>query len=178
LGSALFGEARPSIEYVGTAMPDVPGPDRCVPVVDKPVPEATAGELVEHRLAAPPLPLAGGDKAQLLVWMRLQESRPLDPLLACMLADAAPPALYGHLSEYVAMPSTDITLHFADTGAMQESRWLLGDFRTGYAGGGYAVEDGDLWTPSGRLVLQTRQLRMIRQPQLIEQGAHDASSPF
>jgi acyl-CoA thioesterase len=145
-------------------MPDVPAPEDCRPIGEKPVADASAGFLVEHRPAAPPLPLTGGDRAELLVWMRLIEDRPLDALCACMLADGAPPGLYGLLDRFVAMPSTEIAVHFAELGAMTQSPWLLGAVRTTHAADGYAIEDGELWTPSGRLVIQSRQLRRILAP--------------
>lgn len=158
---AAFGRPTPSLAHTGLAMPDVPGPDECAPIADKPVAEAEAGLLVEHRPAAPPLPLTGGGQARLLVWMRLVEERPVDALLATMLADAGPPALFGRLSEFVAMPSTDITLQFADLAAAVVSPWVLADLRTTHAADGYATEDGELWTPDARLVLQVRQLRRV-----------------
>jgi len=158
---ASFGHARPSLGYSGAAMPQVPAPQDCRPIAEKPVAQASAGELVEHRPASPPLPLTGGDRAEILVWMRLLEDRPIDALSACMLADAGPPALYGCLSSYIPMPSTDITIHFAELEAAAHSPWLLGVFRTRLAADGYAIEDGELWTPDAHLVLHARQQRRI-----------------
>jgi acyl-CoA thioesterase len=161
---ASFGKPRPSVGHIGLVMPDVPPPAQCRPLIETPVAEARAGLLLEHRPAGLPLPLSGGDRAEILVWMRLLEDRPVDALSAAMLADAAPPALYGRLSEYVAMPSTEITLHFADLAAAAAARWVLGVFRTTHAAAGYAIEDGELWTEDRHLVLQARQLRRILQP--------------
>jgi hypothetical protein len=144
-------------------MPDVPPPAECRPLIEKPIAEAGVGLLVEHRPARPPIPLTGGDRAEIVVW-RLVEDRPVDALSAAMLADAGPPALYGRLSQYVAMPSTDLTIHFADLAAASAGPWVLGVFRTSHAASGYAIEDGELWTEEGRLVLQARQLRRILQP--------------
>jgi acyl-CoA thioesterase len=164
LALASFGAPRASVNHLGVAMPDVPPPSECPPLTEKPVTEAGARLLVEHRPARPPLPLTGGDRAEIVVWMRLLEDRPVDALSAAMLADAGPPALYGQLSQYIPMPSTDITLHFADLATSTVDRWLLGVFRTTHAGAGYAIEDGELWTEEGHLVLQARQLRRILQP--------------
>jgi acyl-CoA thioesterase len=158
---ASFGRARPSPNHLGAAMPGVPPPDDLRPLIEKPVAEARAGLLVEHRPAGPPLPFTGGERAQIVVWMRLVEERPVDALSASMLADAGPPAMYGRLSSYIPMPSADMTLQFADLAAAARSPWVLGVFRTAYAGDGYATEDGELWTPDGRLVLLARQLRRI-----------------
>jgi acyl-CoA thioesterase len=157
---ALFGSPRPSLQYLGVEMPDVPPPEACAPIAEKPAPDALAA-LVEHRPAAPPLPFSGGERAEFLVWMRTVEQRHLDALALAMLADAAPPALFGHLTRFVPIPSLEIALHFADLDAATDNPWVLGVFRTRHAAGGFAVEDGELWTPTGQLALQSRQLRGI-----------------
>lgn len=161
IAHALFGSRRRAVEYIGVQMPNVPPPEECEPIAEKPAPDALAGLLVEHRPAAPPLPLSGSERAEILVWMRTVEHRPLDALSLSMLADAAPPALFAHLTQFVSIPSVEINLHFGAVDAAIDSPWVLGVFRTCQAAGGYAVEDGELWTPSGRLVLQARQLRRI-----------------
>jgi acyl-CoA thioesterase len=160
---ATFGKPRQSAAYLGLAMPDVPPAAECRPLIDKPVADARAGLLVEHRPAAPPLPLSGGERAEIVVWMRLIEDRPVDAFSATMLADAAPPALYGWLTEPVAMPSMEIAIQFATLEVAGADVWLLGRFRTSYAASGYAVEDGELWAESGELLLQSRQLRRMLQ---------------
>ncbi|HEX2084266.1 MAG TPA: thioesterase family protein [Solirubrobacteraceae bacterium] len=157
-GLASFGRPRPSLEQADATMPAVPPPEELEPLFRAPVPEARL--LVEHRPAARPLPLAGGDRAELVVWMRRADERPVDAEVATFLADAAAPALYGALSEYVAMPSADITLHFAGEAAVS-SPWALAVVRNRFAGDGYAVEDGELWAPDGTLLLRSRQLRRV-----------------
>jgi acyl-CoA thioesterase len=160
-GRALFGAPRSSPDYLSAQMPRVPPPENCQPLREKPAPDALAGLLVEHRPAAPPLPLSGGERAEILVWMRPVEDRPLDALALTMLADAAPPALFGHLTRFVPIPSVEITSHFAAIYAAASSPWVLGVFRTCHAAKGYAIEDGELWTPRGHLALQARQLCRI-----------------
>ncbi len=136
-------------------MPNVPPPEDCKPLFDKPVPNARAGLLVEHRPAAGSLPVSGGDRAEIVVWMRLVEDRALDALLLCFLADSAPPGLYGALRKFVAMPSIVITLHLAHPTKTLDSPRVLGVVRNRVASDGYAIEDGELWTPSGQLVMLT-----------------------
>jgi acyl-CoA thioesterase len=158
---ALFGAPRTSMSYRGLEMPEVPGPDQCRSLTVKPAPDARVGLLVDHRPAAQPMPLSGAERAEIQVWMRLVEERPLDHLVLAMLAEAGPPALFGHLAHFVPIPSVEISLQFIDFEAAHESRWVLGTFRTSHAGAGYAVEDGELWSPGGALLVQARQLRRI-----------------
>ena len=159
LALGTFGAARASaVARRDVAMPVVAPPEELVPLLDKPVPAADAGMHVEHRPAGP-LPLSGGDEAEIRVWMRLADDHPVDPYVAAFLADSGPPALYGALREFVAMPSTEIALQFAS--AWTPGPWVLGVFRSRFAGDGHAVEDGELWTPEGELVLLSRQRRRV-----------------
>ena len=160
LAIASFGRSSESLTHTDRVMPQVAPPEELEPLFRKPVPAADAGLHVEHRPAGP-LPLAGGDEAEIRVWMRLAEGRPVDAFVATFLADSGPPALYGAMAQFVAMPSTDITLHFAGAPRAPRGEWVLGVFRNRVAGDGYAVEDGELWTPDGELVLQGRQRRRI-----------------
>jgi acyl-CoA thioesterase len=160
-GRAVFGHASESLDYLGLEMPGVPGPAECAPVPSELKLGASAMLLVEHRPAAPPLPLTGSDRAELQMWMRLNEERPLDELALAMIADAGPPALYATLDRYIAMPSYEISIHFSGLAIGSASPWLLGVFRTGFAAGGYASEDGALWTEDGQLAARSQQLRRI-----------------
>jgi acyl-CoA thioesterase len=159
VGVALgaFGRPRPSLEQQDALMPAVPPPDQLAPLLERPVP----GEFpVEHRPAIG-MPLTGGDDAELAAWMRLAtEDRPIDAFAATFLADALAPALYGALAEYVPLPSTEIALHYADV-TPYDSPWVLAIVRNRVAREGYAIEDGELWSPDGRLLLVSRQLRRV-----------------
>jgi len=155
------GKPNPSLRHVGVTPPNAPAPTECAPLLGAVVEEARAGMLVEHRPVSPPRLLSGHESARLVVWMRLLEDRAVDALSATMLADAAVPALYATLTEPVPIPSTEITIHFADLDAARHSPWVLGVFWTTYAADGYSIEDGQLWSDDGRLILQARQLRRI-----------------
>jgi acyl-CoA thioesterase len=161
LADLSFGRSVQGLTHHAVTMPDVPPPEDCQPLFDKPVPDATAGLMVEHRPAGGPLPLTGGDRAELRVWMRLIENRPLDDALLCFLADSAPPGLYGALTDFVAMPSSDITMHFQPRAERLDQPWVFGIVTNRTASEGYAVEDGELWTPAGELLVHFRQQRRI-----------------
>ena len=160
VGAALasFGRDRPSLAHQDGAMPAVPPPEELAPLLDLPVPESELQ--VEHRPAAGPLPLSGGARAELVSWMRLAADRPVDVEGATHLADSLAPALYGALTEYVAMPSTEIALHYAGA-VVTESPWVLGVVRNRFSADGYALEDGELWSREGRLLLRSRQMRRV-----------------
>jgi len=160
VATGALGADRPGIEHMALAMPSVPPPEACEPLGGRPVPQAGMSQYVEHRPAAAPLPFAGSDRAEILVWMRLAEDRDVDDLAATFLADAAVPALYATLTSYVAMPTTDLTLHYGARPAAA-SPWVLGVFRTRRAADGYALEDGELWAPDGTLLASARQLRRV-----------------
>lgn len=164
LGTATFGADRPGLTRLDRKMPDVPPPEECAPLGAEPV-AGSEGLLVEHRPAAPPLPFAGSDQARIAVWMRLAEDRPIDALSAIVLADAAVPAFYGALNTFVAMPTIDLTIQIADRfDGDPSSQWVLGTFSNVHAGAGYAVEDAELWSPDGRLLLTGRQTRRVSLP--------------
>jgi acyl-CoA thioesterase len=157
-----FGRATPSLARRDVAMPVVPPPEDCEVVTLAPPGVGSFKHVAEHRAAAPPLPLSGAADAELSVWMRMTEDRPLDALSACFLADAAPPALIATLTQFAPIPSAEIALHFAAGGLEPASSpWLLGVVRSRAAGDGYATEDGELWTPDGELVVLSRQLRRL-----------------
>jgi acyl-CoA thioesterase len=160
-GLAHFGRQHAAVDRLEARAPAVPPPEDCAPIGYPVVEEATAGLLVEHRPASPPLPLTGSKQARISVWMRLLDDRPVDALSAAMLADAAPPALYATLVEPVAIPSVEIALHFGDPSATNDTTWVLGIFNTTHASDGYCVEDGQLFSRSGRPILQSRQFRRI-----------------
>jgi acyl-CoA thioesterase len=162
-GMAIFGAARPGPARLDRSMPNVPPPEECQPLAAKPVP-GSDGLGIEHRPAAAPLPLSGSSEARIVVWMRLSEDRPIDAASALVLADGAVPALYGCLGAFVPIPTIELGVQFADIGAATSSPWVLGVFDHLRAADGYSVEDAELWTPDGRLVLSGRQLRRVLSP--------------
>jgi acyl-CoA thioesterase len=158
---ASFGEPRPGLERDDRLMPAVPPPEECAPLIEKPVAQASAGLLVEHRPAGGALPLSGAAEAEIRVWMRLLDDRPLDAPALAFLADSGPPALYATLTRPVPMPSAEIALHLAPEQLRAHDRWVLAVVRNRSAASGYAVEDAELWSVDGRLLVHARQLRRV-----------------
>jgi acyl-CoA thioesterase len=157
---ASFSAPGAGPEYRGLAMPAVPPPEEVAPADWMVVPQAGITAQIEYRPLMPDTS-ATDRTAELAIWMRLRDPHPLDPYLAAFLIDAPPPALYVVLDEYPPMPSTEMALQFPEPQPSADDGWLLGVGRTLTAGGGYAVEDGELWTTRGELVASSRQLRRI-----------------
>ncbi|MFF7560240.1 acyl-CoA thioesterase [Streptomyces pseudovenezuelae] len=162
VGSALFGSGRPGASYDGQPAPDVPAPEDCR-AVELPGRLAPFARQLEIRPATADLPLAGGERAELLAWVRFTDGRPLDAGAVVTLTDVLPPALYALWRSPRPVPSAELTVHFTD--AVDESAgdgWSLVRIRTDHAGAGWAVDDSAVWAADGRLLALGRQSRVVR----------------
>jgi acyl-CoA thioesterase len=100
-------------------------------------------------------------------WMRTTEPRPLDAPLVAALTDAWVPAAFVALGRFVAAPTLDLTIHIRrplPVAGMAPEDYLLGRFSSRLAVAGVWEEDGELWTPGGELIAQSRQLALVREP--------------
>jgi len=94
-------------------------------------------------------------------WLGITESdRPIDALAIAILADAWFPAPWPRLPEFAPAPTIDLTIHFRSPLPAQ-GPLLLGRFVTSYVRDGFFEEDGELWSPDGTLVAQSRQLGLL-----------------
>ena len=150
------------LDHLATAPPRVPPPaglDRVDP--------ATAGlpafvANYDWRFAvepgAPDAPRVGG-------WIKTAEPRRVDAVSVAAFSDAFFPAIFPVLGSFTASaPTIDLTIHFRAPLDDLGDVWVLGDFRSRRAAGGYFEEDGELWTQDGVLLAQSRQLAMLREP--------------
>ncbi|WP_128429770.1 acyl-CoA thioesterase [Streptomyces cyaneus] len=162
LGSALFGSQRQAPSYDGQPIPRVPAPQDCRRL-DLPHELSPFARQLEIRPATDALPLAGGDKAELMAWIRFLDGRPLDAPAAVTLTDVLPPALYACWRTPRPVPTAELTVHLTDAldGGAHEG-WALVRIRTEHAGGGWAVDDSAVWSADGRLLALARQSRVVR----------------
>lgn len=90
-----------------------------------------------------------------------EEGRELDALVAAAAMDAWFPPVFVRHAGPVGVPTVDLTIHFLGPlphpGTTADTRYTC-RFRTDVAGGGYLVEDGELWAPDGSLLVVARQL--------------------
>jgi acyl-CoA thioesterase len=96
-----------------------------------------------------------------VAWMRLSEDRVPDELSLMVLIDGMFPAMFRGTGGELMAPTVELSVQFGDVKAAAASPWVLGIFRNRQSGNGWAVEDGELWTPSGSLAMSSRQLRRV-----------------
>jgi acyl-CoA thioesterase len=119
------------------------------------------------RWAIPETPFSGAGRARSAAWIRLAEPRPLDAPLLVTLVDALPPAVFAlarERGEIGPVPTIDLTVHFRaplpPPGVSPEDH-LLASFETRMVSEGFLEEDGEIWTPGGELLAQSRQLAIL-----------------
>jgi acyl-CoA thioesterase len=106
------------------------------------------------------------ERAQSGGWIRTTEPRPLDAPLVAAMTDAWAPAAFVALGRYVAAPTLDLTIHLRRSlplPGMVPEDYVLGRFRTRLSVAGVWEEDGELWSPGGELIAQSRQLALVRE---------------
>jgi acyl-CoA thioesterase len=119
------------------------------------------------RWAIPEMPFSGAGRARSAAWIRLAEPRPVDAPLLATLADALPPAVFAlarERGEIGPVPTIDLTLHFRSSLPPPDTRpedHLLASFETRMVSEGFLEEDGEIWTPGGVLLAQSRQLAIL-----------------
>jgi acyl-CoA thioesterase len=136
------------------AMPGGPVDDRG----NAPTPEFLQRMVMQRRFGE--LPFTGAEHGIAGGWLGLREERPIDELAVAVLADAWFPAPWPKLTELAPAPTIDLTIHFRSP-LPADGRLLLGRFESTYVRDGFFDEDGELWSPDGTLVAQSRQLGLL-----------------
>ena len=163
LGLAAYSAPWPdAVAYDHTERPGVPGPDE-VEELDRDGLVPPFARYFSFRPAVGDEMFSGSDRAMHGGWMRLREPRALDGPLVAALTDAWPPAVFPLARQPVLAPTIALTVHFrAPLPAAGD--WVLGVFDSKAARDGFFEEDGTLWTPSGELIAQSRQLALAVGP--------------
>jgi acyl-CoA thioesterase len=105
------------------------------------------------------LPGSGG-------WIRTAEPRALDAPLVAAMTDAWAPSAFVPLGRFVAAPTLDLTIHIRralPVAGMEPEDYVLGRFLSRLSVAGVWEEDGELWSPGGELIAQSRQLALVRE---------------
>lgn len=161
---AALGLDREGAAFDDLEMPTVPSPGDVGPRAAVPI---AIGERYDTRPAIGGMPFELGDRAQTGGWIRTVDDDPLDAALIAALTDAWPPAVFTRATTPIGVPTVDLTIHFRHAPPPPvpgEQPWALVEFRTTTSADGFLEEDGEVWTPDGILLAQSRQLAVVVAP--------------
>ncbi|KQP29329.1 hypothetical protein ASF38_00705 [Aeromicrobium sp. Leaf272] len=147
--------------FTDVAMPDVPAPGRCEEV-ELPRDLVPVSAQLEFRFATEARPTVGGDTAELVAWVRLRTEGRYGPGELAVISDAMPPALFGIASTPVLMPTADLSLVLGQH--PPTSGFVLVRMRARHLDRAWAVDDCDVWSDDGALLVQSRQSRRLLGP--------------
>lgn len=162
---AACSTPRTGPEFCDLRMPEFPPPEQCplggeIPGRLSPLPFHGQWE-VRPVLGDPPRSNSAGSTVG--GWIRLAESRAPDPALIAQLADAWTPSIFPRMeadSPRRPVPTIELTVHFREPlpGECGPDDPFLVVFRSEAARNGFMEESGEIWSPSGALIAQSRQL--------------------
>ncbi len=172
VATGAFSKPRESVAFCDLVMPRSKRPEECESPFPTNADAAEAAEMglrdrYESRHAIGPPLFQGGNSAHSGGWIRLTEQRPIDALLVAALTDAWPPAMFVRVppdEQMRGVPTIDLTIHFRadlDRIRLPHDTWCLVHFRTHCAAEGFIEEDGEVWSPDGTLLAQSRQLAVL-----------------
>lgn len=158
-----FSAARESTNFSDLRMPEAPPPASLPRMTVVP----SAPDFLKHfdyRFALGPMPFSGASTAVAGAWMRAEQPRPLDDVFATFLVDACVPPIFARMDGPVPVPTVDLAIHFAQALPRPHGRpedFTLGVFRSEAAHDGFILEDGELWSEDGELLVRSRQLALL-----------------
>ncbi|HEU4979040.1 MAG TPA: thioesterase family protein [Solirubrobacteraceae bacterium] len=162
LAIAAFGvEMDSALDFAG-APPQVRPAAQIEPIPA--IPQVPISRYFDMRPAIGPMPFSGSDEALSGGWLRLREPRPVEAPVLAMYCDAWWPPVFTRLKTPVPAPTIDLTVHFRNppaATALDPQDRVLAVFRTATSEGGFVEEDGELWSPDGVLLAQSRQLALL-----------------
>lgn len=160
--AVTFGRTTPTRvpDLPPTTAPHVPAPYDCQ-TFRLPPEIVPVGAHFEIRPAAGPLPLTGADEAWMCAWIALVPELPIDAATLAVLADALPPAFFPILSVPVAVPTVAFSMHLHTDLAQPIQQPVLVRATNASTGGGWSVDDIEIWDRGGALLASARQTRRV-----------------
>lgn len=165
---ALASFAAPhqgGLSFPPEPMPDLPPPEQLTPLSPHNVDAVPFVRQYQYYAAIGAPALSGAEQARVGGWLRLAEPRLADAPLVAAYTDAWLPSVFPRLREPAMTPTLDLTIHFRARlpleGATPDD-FYLAVFESQHAAEGYFEEDGTIWSQSGVLIAQSRQLALLR----------------
>jgi acyl-CoA thioesterase len=166
IAMSAFAAPRPGPTFCDLVMPEVPAAST-FPVVDVPD-EAPA---IAHRwdtrwaIGTPPwMEGPAGSEAVAGGWIRHEEPQVADACSVAAITDAWVPPLFSRVREPLIVPTVDLTIHFRASLPLPDASaedHVLAVFHTDAANEGFVEESGEIWSPTGVLLAQSRQLAAV-----------------
>ena len=156
----VFGDIPAGEVLFGSTPPPIPDPQDCLE--RDPAAQGLDMSLLQslevrlHQQTARPIDTS---TVQVDGWVRFRDGRPNDALALCLFADTFPPAIVSVLPETGWVPTIEMTTHIRAAAA---PGWIRGQITTTNVHDGYLVEDVRLWDSNDVLVVDARQLAMLR----------------
>jgi hypothetical protein len=95
-------------------------------------------------------------------YIRTAEPRGSDHVALAAMTDAFMPPAFLRSPEPVLVPTLELTIHFRGEPPAGGHPWIRAAFASRVAAGGVVEEDGELWSEDGTLLVQSRQLALMR----------------
>lgn len=167
IGGAVTALVRASREPVGEltwprerVVSPVKNPERLARL-ELPVDFVPFSQHLDIRPVNAARPGAGGSTPEFVVYIRLLESFGLSEQgQAAVLLDALPPGLFAMMTAPTPIPTIEMTAHFAPVPA-NDNPWHYLRHRTVWSTTDLCVDETELFTATGELAAQARQLRRI-----------------
>jgi acyl-CoA thioesterase len=161
LGVVAAGRSGPELAQL--QMPQVPPWQEVEPSEFPAMTRVPVAQRIEYRHCIGPGPLGRASEAESGGWIRLRERRPLDAAAAALYMDAWWPAIWVRLREIPRAPTLDLTLHFRRSLPPTDEP-VLARLRSRLVVEGFMDEEGELWSATGELLVQSRQLALLLVP--------------
>lgn len=121
------------------------------------------GQFIEIRPTIAERPFAGDESPHLAAWMRLRDDdAPIDLMRLIILLDALAPSAAAPMTDFVALPTIELTVRPTPDAHMTTSPWILLDARSNVSADGWIDESLDAWAPDGTHLASAAQLRVAR----------------
>lgn len=158
-----FSAPREAPSFNELTMPEVPAP-ASLPRIEGAPPVPPFVNLFDYRFACGPMPFSRAETAVAGAWMRPLDGRPVDDVFAAFLVDACVPPVFARFDRPVGVPTIDLSIAFTralPVSGATDGDFVLGVFRTPAAEDGFIVEDGEIWSEDGRLLVRSRQVALL-----------------
>jgi acyl-CoA thioesterase len=163
IGVACLAESRKGLEINNITMPNVPEAislEKAESII--PIHQRYDQRYIENFHTD-----QGAAQIGVAAWIRLAETQELDYPLLAAYSDALRPSVFSMDAEREVIgpvPTVDLTIHYRSDPAkldLEPDAFVLAVCRSRFAKDGYVEEDGEIWSPCGTLLLQSRQLAVM-----------------